>query len=104
MSKKEIDVDPGMDGLDAIFDSAAGAKAPTAPAAQETPPAKKTSSQKNKKRSPLKNKSGLYFSDAVMKRLDKEFGKQPWNAKKSKSLIVEEILRNAWGLSPLEEE
>jgi hypothetical protein len=104
MSKK-LELDTGMEnGLDAYFATPAQDEKPAAPATAKTPPVKKSSLKKEKKRSLLTNKSGLYFSDAIMKRLDKEFSKQPWNNKKSKSQIVEEILRQHWGLPPLDDE
>lgn len=72
---------------------------------QATTPAVHVAAAKKlpKKLSVLVNKEGLYFSDQISEWLDREWKKQPRKQQKSKSWIVEQILRQHWGLPPLEE-
>lgn len=67
----------------------------------QAPPSRK----KTKKKSPLTRKPGIYLSEEVDTRLDAEWRNQPRQSskRKSKSRIVEDILRQHWGLPPLEE-
>ena len=57
---------------------------------------------KKSKSSQKKVKEGLYFSKDVSKRLDQEWKKQPRGGL-SKSVIVENIIRETWGWPLLEE-
>ncbi len=100
-SSKELEMDAGIDELDGFFDAAEQGTAPTSghvdDTVEHTPP-KKTSARK-----PAKHKPGIYFSKTLMHRMDREYTKQPYGNRKSKSLIVENILREKWGMPPLEE-
>jgi len=50
-----------------------------------------------------KVKEGLYFSKPLSAMIDREWKDQPREDKKSKSIIVEGILRRHYGMPPLEE-
>ena len=119
---KTDEVDSGMNGLDAYFATATPRQAETpglsaetvkqlvqeqvqtqvkAQIQQMTPAAAKTPT-KSAKKTVLTHKEGLYFSELVSERLDQEWKQQPRRQQKSKSLLVEEILRQYWGLPPLD--
>jgi hypothetical protein len=97
MSKKNLPpadsgVDSGMNGLEAFF-----TPGPARPAAE---PAK---AAKAAKKTALTHKEGLYFSEVVSDHLDQLWKQQPRNRQKSKSWLVETLLRAQWGLPALEE-
>jgi len=101
MSKKLVEMDAGMSGLDAFFTPPQKQPAEPTPAEQEPTPAPQI--KKSSRKSKLTRKPGIYLSEKVDERLDKEWRKQSKSSRKSKSLIVEEILRTHWGLPPIEE-
>jgi hypothetical protein len=123
--KEEERLDSGMEGLDTFFanitprqaESSAGVSQAVVEQLvqkqikeqlqqmQVTAATIRTLSPKKvPKTSLLKNKEGLYFSDQISEWLDQEWKKLPRkHQKKSKSWIVEQILRQHWGLPPLEE-
>src|SRR4030042_1146957 len=108
MSKKDAKMDAGMNGLDAFFtppEQQTKAEPPTQIADSQPAPQHVTEPspvKKTHKKSLLVRKPGIYLSEKVDERLDKEWRKQPRQTRKSKSFIVEEILRQHWGLPPLE--
>jgi hypothetical protein len=73
---------------------------------QQNQPTPSPPDKKKKKKSPLTRKPGIYLSVESDDRLDQEWRnqpRQPGKKRKSKSWIVEEILRRHWGLPLLEE-
>lgn len=94
---KKLEIDSGMkSGLDAFMVGKADAPTAETRAEPQTPKPKK-------KTSPLTRKQGFYLSEKVDERLDKEWRNQKRGERKSKGLIVENILREYWKLPPLEE-
>ena len=110
--KKTLEIDSGMKGgLDAFMVGKAG-PAPEKTAPPETVPATEKGTKRDtparapkakKKKSLLTKKQGLYFSEKLDERIDKEWRSQARGSRKSKSLLVENILREYWKLPPMEE-
>lgn len=102
------DMDVGMDDLNGFFANVSTQQpgkpkieepATRKPATEEPPPAPK----KKKQKSLLTRKPGIYLSEKVDDRLDREWRNQRQRPRKSKSMIVEEILRQYWKLPPIKE-
>jgi hypothetical protein len=101
------DLDVGMEDMAGFFDNVSRHVDTPAPKPEPTPEPKKAQTSRTpkakKKKSLLTKKQGLYFSEKLDERLDKEWRNQARGSRKSKSLIVENILREYWKLPQMEE-
>ena len=99
-SPKKPSTRDGFDEMDMDMDSGLDIFRPSSSTVQDSPVVTVASRPKKTKKPQPKVKEGLYFSREISDRLDKEWKKQPKGGL-SKSIIVENIIREKWGLDLL---
>ncbi len=104
-SAGDDDMDVGMEEMDGFFSNVSRQVEESAPASEPTPTKKPVArpAKAKKKKSLLTRKQGIYLSEKLDDRLDEEWRNQERISRKSKSMIVENILRAYWKLPPIEE-
>lgn len=92
------DFDMGVEDIVSFFNNVSRhVEAPT-PAPEPKAPLTPPPASAKKKKTLLTRKQGIYLSEKLDERLDKEWRNQKRGTRKSKSFIVENILRAHWKL------